>query len=105
MRILIDECLPKYLKSALHEHSARTVQECGLTSCKNGRLLQHAESSFDVFLTADQNLSYQQNLKGRKIAIILFPSNRLPVVKECEANLLSVLERISLGEFVRLDHP
>jgi hypothetical protein len=64
--------------------------------------LKLAEETFDVFLTADQNLRYQQNLKGRKIAIILFPSNRLPVVKEYEEKLKQALSQIKPGAFVEL---
>lgn len=105
MNILIDECLPKYLKTVLITHYTRTVQESGWASFKNGQLLQLAEESFDVFLTADQNLSYQQNLKNRKIAIIVFPSNRLPVVRACNEMLLLALDSIQAGEFVTLNFP
>ena len=55
MKILIDECLPEYLKSVLQEHSAQTVQEAGWSGTKNGPLLELAGDSFDVFLTGDQN--------------------------------------------------
>ena len=102
MKILVDECLPSYLKSLFPASSAETVQEAGWSSLKNGPLLKLAEDTFDVFLTADQNLRYQQNLKGRKIAVILFPSNRLPVVKEYEKLLRQALSQIKPGAFVEL---
>lgn len=102
MKVLIDECLPSCLKSLLPAFSIETVQEAGWSSVKNGPLLKLAEDAFDVFLTADQNLRYQQNLKGRKIAIIVFPSNRLPVVKEYEQRLRRVLLQIKPGDFVEL---
>ncbi len=100
MNILIDECLPAYLKTVLTEVSTQTVQEAGWSAVKNGPLLTLAEESFDVFLTADQNLQYQQNLKGRDIAIIVLPSNRLPAVKVHEAQLKQVLASIKRGAYV-----
>jgi hypothetical protein len=105
MNILIDECLPAYLKTVLTNVSSQTVQEAGWSTVKNGPLLTLAEQSFDVFLTADQNLQYQQNLKGRNIAIIVFPSNRLPIVKEYETQLKHVLTSIKPGDYVELKNP
>lgn len=102
MKILIDECLPRYLKSILTGHAVLTVQDAGWTSIKNGLLLTLAEESFDVFLTADQNMSYQQNLKNRNIAIILFPSNRLPEVGKYEDQLKTALKTIAAGDFIEL---
>ena len=102
MKILVDECLPSYLKTLFPASSAATVQDAGWSSLKNGPLLKLAEDAFDVFLTADQNLRYQQNLKGRKIAVILFPSNRLPIVKEYEEKLRQALSQIQPGAFVEL---
>ena len=61
MRILLDECVPRKLTRELPGHECRTVTEMGWAGIKNGRLLRLAENQFDVFLTADQNLQYQQN--------------------------------------------
>jgi len=105
MNVLIDECLPRYLKDVLSGVSASTVQEAGWSSVKNGPLLNLAEETFDVFLTADQNLRYQQNLVARRIAIIVLPSNRLPVAKACVAELKEVLQRIQSGSYIELDAP
>jgi len=102
MNILIDECLPRYLKRALKDFSPKTVQDAGWAGVKNGPLLGLAEQSFDVFLTADQNLRYQQNLRSRKIAIILLSSPRLSAVKQSEPRLREVLGRIKPGEYVEL---
>jgi predicted nuclease of predicted toxin-antitoxin system len=62
IRILLDECLPKKLKRELRDYTVATVQEMGWSSEKNGELMRLARDRFDVFLTADQNLQYQQNL-------------------------------------------
>lgn len=105
MRILIDESLPRYLKRILTDHDAKTVQEMGWAGINNGELLKLAESDFDVFLTADKNIRYQQNLKNRKLAIIEFPSNRLSIVKLLESELKRNLEQITTGDYAALDWP
>jgi len=105
MKILIDESLPRYLKRVLTDYEARTVQEMGWAGIKNGKLLSLAEVDFEVFLTADKNIRYQQNLKGRKLAIIEFPSNKLSLVKRLESNLKAALQQITTGDYVALDWP
>ena len=102
MRILIDESLPRYLKQVLVEHSAFTVQEMGWAGIRNSELLAKANSNFDVLLTADKNLRYQQNLSGLALAIIVFPSNRLSVVKTLVPQVKEVLSVIRQGEIVEL---
>lgn len=58
MRILLDECLPRQLKSDLIGHDVATVPEMGWRGLKNGELIRRAENSFDVFVTIDQGLQY-----------------------------------------------
>ena len=70
MRVLLDECLPRKLKSELAEHEVRTAQEQGWAGLKNGELLKVADRSFDVLLTVDRNIAFQQNLKGMRIATL-----------------------------------
>ena len=72
MRILLDESLPIELQSELPDHDTRTVQAMGWSGLKNGELLARAADLFEVFLTVDQNLPHQQNL--RKLPY--FPSGR-----------------------------
>lgn len=105
MKILIDESLPRCLKRILTDHETRTVQEMGWNGIKNGELLKLAEPDFEVFLTADKNIRYQQNLKGRGLAIIEFPSNKLSVVKRLEAKLKTTLQQIATGDYVALNWP
>ena len=68
MKILLDESVPRLLKVRLPQLDISTVQEMGWTGIQNGELLRRAEELFDVFITADQNLRYQQQLTGRKLA-------------------------------------
>jgi hypothetical protein len=94
MRILLDECIPRAFKRSFEGHDCSTVPEAGLAGFQNGELLTLAEGKgFQVFLTLDKGIRYQQNLTGRGIAIILIhaKSNRLadllPYAESCIAKL------------------
>jgi predicted nuclease of predicted toxin-antitoxin system len=106
MRILIDECIDERLRNSLPGHDCQTARYAGLAGLKNGELLIAAETArFDVFLTADQGIEYQQNLVARKMAIIIFraKSNRLkdllPLVPAC----LARIDSIQPGQIVRIE--
>jgi predicted nuclease of predicted toxin-antitoxin system len=71
MKVLIDENLPRKLAGHLKGHECRTVAECGWAGKKNGELLSLAEDQFDVLLTLDKNIPYQQDLKLGRIAILI----------------------------------
>lgn len=102
MRILIDENLPRHLKSLLPDHDVSTVQEMGWAGIRNGLLLDHAETQFDVFLTADKNLRRQQSLADRDLAVIVFPSNRLPIVQSLKEALHTRLQSVRPGQVIEL---
>jgi hypothetical protein len=73
MRILIDECIDERFRNSLPGHHCKTARYAGFAGLKNGDLLTAAETAkFDIFLTVDQGIEYQQNLTARKIAIIIF---------------------------------
>jgi predicted nuclease of predicted toxin-antitoxin system len=105
MRVLLDECIPRKLKSALPDHECHTVPEAGLAGQKNGILLSLAEAAgFDLFLTMDKGLQYQQNLAGRSIAILIIRarSNRLQdLLPHLEACRL-IMSTIRPGEVIRV---
>lgn len=72
MRVLLDECVPRKLRERLAGHECYTVCEQGLAGKKNGELLTLAEEAgFDIFLTIDRGIEFQQNLKSRHIAVLL----------------------------------
>jgi predicted nuclease of predicted toxin-antitoxin system len=72
MKLLLDECLPRKLKNHLPGHECHTVPGAGWAGKKNGELLLLAEKSgFQIFLTLDRGMEYEQNLKGRGIVIVL----------------------------------
>jgi hypothetical protein len=93
MRILLDESLPVEFRNELHGHAVRSVQEMGWSALKNGELLRRAADLFDVFLTADQNLKYQQNLQSLPIAVavLVAKSNRIHSLSPLVPQLLSAL--------------
>ena len=71
MRLLLDECLPKQLKREFAGYVVVTVPEAGLAGVKNGALLARASGAFDVFITVDSNLRFQQNLAKLGLAILV----------------------------------
>ena len=102
MKILLDECTPHVLKRLLTGFEIKTVQDQGWSGITNGRLLRLAEGQFDVFITSDQNLKYQQNLAGRQLAIIQLPTNQVPLVVKLAPKVQTTLEKIKTGEFVAI---
>ena len=105
MNILLDECTPRALKKRLPHLAIRTVQEMGWSGVKNGKLLALADPQFDVFITTDKNLRYQQNLARLKLAIVLLPTNRVRVVIALIPKIEEVLKTIQSGEFIEIAMP
>lgn len=103
MRILIDECLPKQCCRLIFGHEVVTVPAAGWAGKKNGELLRLMEQEqYDVFITADQNTQYQQNLKDRRIAIIVLalPALHMNYIVPLTENLNNVLAVIQPGAFL-----
>ena len=103
MKILLDECVPWPLAKQLVGHDCQSVRLCGWAGIKNGELLRLAETRFDLFITSDQNLAYQQNLAGRRIAILLLSTNKLRQIVAAVDSIRSALSMLGPGEFRRLD--
>ena len=102
MKILLDECTPHVLKRILTDVEITTVQDLGWTGITNGSLLRLAEGQFDVLVTSDQNLRYQQNLANRQLAIIQLPTNQVPLVVKLAPAVQAALNTIEAGEFVEV---
>ncbi len=102
MKILIDEDVPVQIRRGLTGHSATTVQEAGWGSFTNGELLAKAEGSFDVFITADKNLKYQQNLTGRTISILELSTNRRKIIEKNFRPILETVNQLEAGAFISL---
>src|SRR3990172_4934863 len=104
MRVLLDECLPRKLKQDLAGHEVRTVPEAGWAGKKNGELLRLAAGRFDVLITVDRSLLYQQNLEGIPIAVISLGdrSNRLKDLRPLMAQVQAMLSTVKPGQMVRV---
>ncbi len=102
MRVLLDECVTRYLKRDFTGHQVLTIEEAGFKGLKNGQLLQVASGKYDVLVTVDQNLQYQQNLKTLAIAIIVLKAERstYPMLKPLMPQVLETLEKIKSGEII-----
>ena len=105
MRILLDESLPRQLARELREHDVRTVVQQKWTGLKNGELLQHArDAGFEVFVTADENLQYQQNLAQSSLGVIVVKAakNRLEDLRPLIPSLLQAVSSVKPGTVARV---
>ncbi len=105
MNIILDECTPRIVKKRLPHFGIRTVQEMGWAGVKNGALLNLVEGQFDVFITTDKNIRYQQNLSGRKLAFIVLPTTQVPIVAKLVPVAETALMTIQVGDFVEIPLP
>jgi len=109
IKILLDECLPKKLKYRVEEMDpnffAKTTPEMGWASLSNGNLLSVAEKEFDVFITSDKNLSFQQSIPSSSIQVVLLNARTntyedlLPLVEK----LTSVIQDHEPGNFLEIN--
>jgi hypothetical protein len=100
MKILLDECIDRKFAREFVDHEIKTVPQMGWAGIKNGQLLTLAETKFDVFITVDRNLSFQQNLPQFEIAVIVLqaPSNRLADIKPLAPKILVILATAVKGQ-------
>jgi len=102
VRVLLDECVPKKLRRDLPGHEVRTVAEMGWAGTKNGPLLRQAATNFDVFLTVDQGIEFQQSLTGLGLAVIVMAarSNDIDDLRPLMPRVLVTLASTTGGEVV-----
>jgi hypothetical protein len=100
LRVLFDKNVPYGTRHFLSHHQVETVDDHGWSRISNGELLKTAEASgFDVVLTADQNILYQQTLVGRKIALVVFGSNIWPIVRNYAATIKERVDAAIPGSY------
>jgi hypothetical protein len=104
VRILLDQGAPAPLRRALTGHSV-TAYEVGWDALSNGELLAAAERSFDAFVTTDQNLRYQQNLTGRRLAILVLPTTSWPRLRPHAAAIGAAVVSLRPGELQEWSFP
>ena len=101
MKVLLDECVPWPLGRLLTGHVCANPQKQGWGGIKNGQLLALAEGEFDLFVTSDQNLRYQQNLSSSKIAILELSSNDWRRIRAVSDRILAAVNGIQPGDFIQ----
>lgn len=104
MRVLLDECFDRRLAKHIVGHEVMTVPQMGWAGIKNGDLLTLAQEQFDVFVTVDRNLFFQQNLPQFNISVMILQAatNRLNDLQPLMPKLLSVLPTVPKGQVRRL---
>jgi len=104
LRVLLDECLPKKIKREFVDCVVSTVPEMGWAGKKNGELMKVAHDQFDVFVTADQNLRYQQNLSYADIGVIVLVAvnNRIETLAPLMPQVNEALKSIAAGQVVEI---
>jgi len=100
--VLFDQGTPVPLRKALTGHNVSTAFEMGWAELANGELLDAAEAAFDVLITTDQNLRHQQNLSGRRLAILVLPTTSWPVLQNHTAEVADALKQLHAGEYREL---
>jgi hypothetical protein len=102
MRILFDQGTPAPLRDALTGHSVSTAYEQSWDQLENGELLNAAEVTFDALITTDRNLRYQQNLAGRRLAILVLPTTSWPKIQAQLTKITAAVDVLRPGDFVEL---
>lgn len=102
MKVLFDQGTPVPLRRALTAHAVSTAYEMGWMALNNGELLNAAEASFDAMITTDKNLRYQQDLTGRRLAVLVLPTTSWPSLKSHVTQIAAALDALQPGEIVML---
>ena len=106
MLILFDHGTPAPLQSFLTGHTVKKTQDLGWDTFNNGELLRTAEAAaFEVFLTIDKNIRYQQNLARRVIAIVVLGNSRWPVVQRYVDRVVAAISAAKPGTYSAVDIP
>jgi hypothetical protein len=104
VKVLLDENLDHALRKLLGQHEVVTVTYMGWTGLQNGALLRAAEDNgIDVLLTGDQTLAYEQNLTGRRLAVVALSAIRLPIIKEHLPEIIAAIDSATPGSFHAID--
>lgn len=106
MRVLFDQGTPVEIATFLTDHTIRTTRQEGWETLANGDLLRAAEEAgFDVLLSTDNGLGYQQNLKGRKLAIVVLGRNRWRMVQRMIRKIVAAVNGAEPGSYVVIEIP
>ena len=100
MLILFDHCTPRNLRRHLSGHVIHTADELGWSTLRNGLLIARAESAgYELLITADQDIAYQQNLADRTIPLLVLTSNRWPLIRLHIQTIIDAIDSIGTGGY------
>lgn len=102
MRILFDQGVPAPLRDLLPGHEVQTAFELGWSTISNGELLSRAEARFDALVTTDRKLRKQQNLAGRRLAILVLPTTSWPRLRDMAAGIAAALGSLTPGQYLEI---
>jgi predicted nuclease of predicted toxin-antitoxin system len=105
MRILLDECVPWPMRRLLSGHACTSVQKRGWQGRKNGVLLALAAKEFDLVITSDQNMRYQQNILGLSVAVLELSTNDLRRIRAAAALIQSEIVKMKPGAYRKIVIP
>src|SRR5690349_7319137 len=106
MRILFDNGTPRGVANGLPGHTVEEARAHGWDTLRNGELLDAAEAAgFDVFVTTDRSIPYQQNLSGRRIAVVVLGSGRWLLIKQRLAEIAAAVAAAPSGGYIEVDIP
>lgn len=106
MRILFDNGTPRPIAASLKEHQVTRARQIGWHELENGALLQKAEAAgFNLLLKTDKNMRYQQNLAGRKIAIVVLGNQQWPDVRPHLDRIVIAVNAATPGSYTEMDIP
>jgi hypothetical protein len=100
VRILFDENVPSLLRQFFNGEEVKTVQQLGWAGIENGELISRAAAEFDVLVLADKNLRYQQNLAGRRLALVELTTNRWPILQTLGTQVAAAVHGAHSGSYV-----
>src|SRR5882757_2184823 len=104
MRILIDECVDPRIKQLFDRHYIATVHECGWEGLEDAPLLLQAQDDFDVLLTLDRNLEFQQNISKLRLGLLVIqvPKNQIAYYRAIGAEILAAINEIGPGKVIHV---
>lgn len=102
MNILFDQGTPVPLRRSLDPHAVATAFEMGWSDIENGQLLAAAEKQFDALVTTDQNLRHQQNLQGRRLAILVLPTTNWLEIRNHLLEVTAAVNALKPGDYREL---
>lgn len=109
MKILFDHNIPRALRHDLVGHEVVTAREMGWERERNGELLALADASFDVLVTCDRKMAYQQNIERLvtrlSVVVLIAPDNRVPTLRSLAPRILAALATLAPGTYTRIVHP